>query len=175
MCGFPTRHAGSWMPNTRRVACGSKRRQALVDIGVQLLASQQCGDWAGRSKREDVVRARRRQEKSKVLHSIDLSSNNDEINIADAPYIHPFNAANYHASPLRDENTPNEPIVTTSNRKRQTNHGIRITTASRVRSCTHRKGNGSSTMTNRRMARWADFLSQKACLFESHRPRPTLL
>ena len=100
MHGLPTKHAGSWMPNTNEVRCGQKSCQALSNQWFAECKSSTPRKWSERQEEECQICAKERRLRCRVLHNID-HSNVLDAKFADAPLIHPWNAPKYHASLVR--------------------------------------------------------------------------
>ena len=99
--GLPTRHAGSWLPSEKKVACGKAACLALTEKWTaEILAGKQ-HEWYRRRSDECETCATERRRRCRVLGCSDLSPDIDSATFAAAPYIHPFNEPKYHASQVR--------------------------------------------------------------------------
>ena len=100
MHGLPTKHAGSWMPESNDVLCGETQCRALPAEWERALSAGTHETWEQRCAQECHVCKQHRLKRKRVL-----SGANDSvvanIKFSDAPLIHPWNAPKYHASLVR--------------------------------------------------------------------------
>ena len=100
MHGLPTKHTGSWMPDSNDVLCGQRRCRALPAEWERALSTGTPQTWEQRGAQECHVCKQHRLKRKRVLSSTD-DSVVANIKFSDAPLIHPWNAPKYHASLVR--------------------------------------------------------------------------
>ena len=100
MHGLPTKHTGSWMPDSNDVLCKQPSCRALPAEWERALLAGTHDTWEDRCAQECQVCKDHRLKRCRVLREGNDSIAAD-IKFSDAPLIHPWNAPKYHASLVR--------------------------------------------------------------------------
>ena len=95
--GLPTKHAGSWLPQSEILQCGHASCEELAKKRWQ-----EGTPWHSRGATEcDLCETERLRRCRVVLPTNHNANKHKEMPFIHAPYIHPFNAPKYNAQLLR--------------------------------------------------------------------------
>ena len=95
--GLPTKHAGSWLPQSEILQCGHASCEELAKKRWQ-----EGTPWHSRGAMEcDLCETERLRRCRVVLPTNHNANKHKEMPFIHAPYIHPFNAPKYNAQLLR--------------------------------------------------------------------------